>query len=399
MTPFSPEHLAQLRAETPGAAHRIHLNNAGAGLMPQQVIDAIQGHIHLESVAGGYEAAAEAAPRIEAFYSNVAKMTGAKAQNIAYAASATDAYNRALSSVVFERGDVILTTLVDYASNQIAFLQLQQRQGVEVIRAESLPEGGVDPDHMKELIQKHHPRMVAVTHVPNNSGLIQNVEAVGQLCRQNDILYLVDACQSAGQLPLDVEKIHCDFLSATFRKFLRGPRGAGFLFVSDRVLMSGMAPVFLDLFSAQWVEADEYEPMPDARRFELWEKPYALVLGASACAEYATNLGLENIAKRVGELAAYCRQQLATIAGVRVLDKGPQLCGIVTFHVKGGDGQALRAALHEKGINNSAAPRFAALIDFDQKGVTWALRLSPHYYNTHEEMDVAIGALREILSH
>lgn len=383
----------QYRLDTPGTAQFIHLNNAGAALMPQSVIKAMRHHLDLELLNGGYEAAAVERETIEAFYPTLARLLNTQARNIAFTASATDAYNRALSSIPFQVGDVILTTNNDYVSNQIAFLQLQDRFGIQLIRAEDLPEGGLDPASMEQLIKKHRPRLVAVTHIPTNSGLIQPVELIGTLCHEHDCLYLVDACQSAGQLPLDVQQIHCDFLTATFRKFLRGPRGAGFLFVSDRILDQPMAPLFLDLHSATWPEADRYELADSAKRFENWERSYALVRGATVAVEYALNIGLENIARQVQHNADYLRGKLSRYDQLIVLDQGEKLGGIVTVHLPGQKPGTVKAHLRAAGINTSTVFRGSALIDFDQKGVEWALRLSPHYYNTVEELDRAVAQL------
>lgn len=385
--------IQQFRLDTPGTAQSIHLNNAGAALMPKPVIEAMRHHLDLELLNGGYEAAAMERKSIEQFYPALARLLNADARNIAFTASATDAYNRALSSITFQRGDVILTTNNDYVSNQIAFLQLQDRFGVQLVRAKDLPEGGVDPASVEALIKKHRPRLVAVTHIPTNSGLIQPVEAIGTLCRQYDCLYLVDACQSAGQLALDTQQIQCDFLTATFRKFLRGPRGAGFLYVSDRVLDQAAAPLFLDLHSATWPEADQYELVASAKRFENWERSYALVQGATAAVNYALEVGLDNIARQVQNNAAYLRDRLSQSDQLRVLDRGEKLGGILTVHLPGKRPVWVKEKLRKAGINTSLVFRSSALIEFDLLGVEWALRLSPHYYNTVKEMDLAVEQL------
>jgi selenocysteine lyase/cysteine desulfurase len=399
MTDFSIEALQQWRADTPGAANRIHLNNAGAALMPRPVLDAMTEHLELEMSIGGYEAAAAMRRETEAFYESVAALIGAQPHQIAFTTSATDGYNKALSAIPFERGDVLLTTTDDYVSNQIAFLQLARRFGVRVIRAANRPEGGLDVKHLAKLLDQHRPRLVAVTHVPTNSGLVQPVAEIGALCRERRILYLVDACQSAGQLHLDVEALHCDFLSATFRKFLRGPRGAGFLYVSDRVLADGLEPLFLDLHSANWSAANDYEPRSDARRFELWERPHALVLGGRAAADYAVEVGARRIEARVRQLAAQLREALQHLDEVRVLDTGPDLCGIVTFHVPGRRPGRLKAALEQRRINTSLTTLESARLDFEAKGVDWALRASPHYYNSAEELNAFVEILQDLLAH
>ena len=220
---FDAKTIQSLRADTPGTKERIHFNNAGASLMPTPIIAAIKQHIDLETKIGGYEAAAQEAEAIQGFYNSTAKLLNTKARNIAYTSNATDSYSKALSSIPFEQGDIILTTRQDYASNQIAFLQLAKRFGVQIVRAGNADSGAVDLDSVASLIRKHQPKLVAITHIPTNSGLIQPVGAIGEMCRKEDILYLVDACQSAGQVVLDVEKIRCDFLSVTMRNFMRGP--------------------------------------------------------------------------------------------------------------------------------------------------------------------------------
>jgi len=406
---MTPAQIERLRSETPGIQHRIHFNNAGAALMPQPVIDAFQQHLQLEIEIGGYEAEAAAHAAIEGFYEVMAQFLNAQPRNIAYAYNATDAYNRALSCLHFEKGDVILTTKNDYVSNQIAFLELQKRFGVQLVRAEDMPEGGVDVDSMRDLIQKHCPKLVAVTHVPTNSGLVQPVAEIGKICKENNSWYLVDACQSAGQMPLNVQEIHCDFLSATFRKFLRGPRGAGFLYVSDKALDAGLEPLFVDLFSATWTAPDAYELRPDARRFEIWERPHALLLASKACVEYAMNVApivapisnrrfdISNIETRVKYLADLCREKLSAIPGIQNLDKGKERCGITTYAVKGWESSALKKKLQEYNINTSIAIRTGAQIDFAEKGVDWALRVSPHYYNTEAEIDILVEKLFSLM--
>ncbi len=393
--PFSPDELNRLRAKTPGCTERIHLNNAGAALMPAPVLRAMVEHLKLESRIGGYEAAEARAAAVEDSYAAVAELLGCSPRNVAMVENATAAYQQALSSIPFAPGDVILTSANDYVSNQIMFLSLARRFRVRIVRAPEAAEGGVEVAAVARLVQTETPRLVALTHVPTNSGLVQPVEAVGRVCREAGVLYLVDACQSAGQLPLDVNAIGCDFLSATSRKFLRGPRGAGFLFVSDRALGQGLEPLFPDLQGAKWLAADRYEAAPTAQRFENWEFAYALVLGADAAVRYALGIGIERIAERTTALAALLRELLAA-AGLRVLDRGARKCGIVTVAIPGREADRFHRGLEERGVNSSISRRQSAVIDFSEKGVEWALRLSPHYYNTEEEIRRAVTLVTEL---
>jgi len=390
--------IDELRADTPGLEHRVHLNSAGASLMPSPVIDAVRSHFDLEARIGGYEATDVAKHAIEKAYGHVAVLLGTTPDRIAMTEHATASFVAALSSIPFERGDIILTTRNDYVSNQIQYLSLADRMGVEVVRAPDAPEGGVDLQAMEELIHRRRPRLVAVTQIPTNSGLVQDVGAVGRMCRARDVLYLVDGCQSVGQMPLDVEAMGCDFFSATARKYLRGPRGAGFLYVSDRVLDRGLEPLFPDLRGADWIDTDLYQPAPSARRFETWEFAWGLVLGTGAAAEYANKLGLEAIRDRARALASELRAHLGELPGARVLDRGAELGATVTASFTGQDPANLLLQLRERGINVGAQTRLDALIDYEAKGVEAALRVSPHYFNDDSDLDTLMGALAEMIT-
>jgi len=387
-----------LRNDTPGCREKVHFNNAGASLMPKPVIQAIENHIRLEASEGGYEAADQKATEVNGFYESAARLLNGKASNIAFTSSATNSYARALSCIPFEKGDKVLIANEDYISNQLAFLSLQKRWGIHLLRATSLPDGGVDVDDMKRLMDKHLPRLVSLTHVPTNSGLVQPVERVGNLCRERGISYLVDACQSVGQFPVDVTKIQCDFLSATFRKFLRGPRGTGFLYVSDDILKKNWEPLFIDMRGADWTGDNEYKLRADARRFEEWELPYALVLGAKAALDYALSVGLADIQSKNKILCERFRQGVGTIPGLDLLDLGKQQSSIITVRIPRWQPKDLLEALRKQNINTSISYRNFALIDFEKKGVDWALRVSPHYFNTEGEIDLLLNSMRELVS-
>lgn len=365
-------------------------------MMPTPVLDAIRGHIDLEARIGGYEAEAEAQPAITKAYQSVGRLLNAPADRIAMTEHATASFVAALSAIRFATGDCLVTTTHDYVSNQIQYLSLSERLGIEVVRVPDAPEGGVDLAAMEETIHRRRPKLVAVTHIPTNSGLIQDVAAVGRICNARAIPYLVDGCQSVGQIPVDVREIGCDFLSATARKWLRGPRGAGFLYVSDRALDAGLEPLFPDMRSADWIAEDLYQPAPDARRFESWEFSWALVLGTGAAAEYAMSVGVDRASDRALALAAELRDRLAQMPKARVLDRGTALGAIVTASFDGHVPADLVRDLRERGINTSSQTRIDAVIDYDAKGVDGALRMSPHYYNDESDLSALIGALEEV---
>jgi selenocysteine lyase/cysteine desulfurase len=390
--------VATWRAETPGCEHRNHLNNAGAALMPQPVIDAITGHVRLEAEIGGYEAADARAAEIARGYEHLSQMVGARPDNIAVVANATAGFVQALSSFDFRPGDVLVTTRCDYTSNQIQYLALSKRLGVEIVHADDLPEGGVDPDSVRTIVRDRRPRLVAVSWIPTNSGLVQDVEAVGTVCEEAGVPYVVDACQAVGQIPIDVARLKCDYLSATARKFMRGPRGIGFMYAADRALGRGDYPLFIDMRGARWLTPGFYEVAPTARRYEDWEFPYALVLGQAAAAWYALDVGIASAQARAWTLAARLRDALGAIPGVRVMDRGTTRCAIVTMTAEGRQADPIVRALNERGINAAPSLREFGIYDFDAKGIETAVRLSPHYYNTEAEVDAAAHAVREIVA-
>ena len=391
-------HLARWRAETPEVARLTHLNNAGAALAPLPVRRAVAEYLDREAALGGYEAAESSLEQLRGAGETVGALIGARGRNIALTQNATTAFAQAMATFDFRPGDRIVTSRADYASNQIMYLALAQRLGVEVVRIPDGPQGGIDPDALEREAARRRPALVAVTWVPTNSGLVQPVEAVGAVCRRLEIPYLVDACQAVGQLVVDVDRVGCDYLAAAARKFLRGPRGIGFLYAADRVIEAGAYPITVDMHGATWSDPDRFTLTPDARRFESWEVSPALVAGLGAAAAYALDVGIPTAGARASALAAYARERLAEIDGVRVLDRGPALCAIATAEVAGRDADSLKLALRARGINTSAADREDAVIDMDEKGVRSALRLSPHYYNTPDEIDAAVAALAELVS-
>jgi selenocysteine lyase/cysteine desulfurase len=389
--------LRRWRRDTPGCEKRIHLNNAGAALMPRPVLEAMHRHLDLEEEIGGYEAEDEVAGRIEETYALLGRLIGAAPESVAMVENATVAVSQALSAFDLHPGDVLVTTRSDYTSSQLMYLSLARRLGIEVLRAADLPEGGVDPDSLRRLVAHPRCRLVCLTWVPTNSGLVQAAEEVGEICEAAGVPYLVDACQILGQLPIDVGRLRCDYLATTARKFLRGPRGIGFLYVSERALGRGDHPLFVDMRGAGLVDPERLVLASGARRFENWEYAYALVLGLAEAARYALEVGIEATGARAMVLAAELRERVGALPGVRIADHGARLCAIVTAEILGRDAKEIMGRLRRARINTSAALLGEGPRNAPEAGATPILRLSPHYYNTREEIGEAVAALAAVL--
>lgn len=365
-----------------------HLNNAGAALPPAVVTDTVVDHLRLEEAIGGYEAHAAAQDRIDAVYDSVARLLASRPDQVALVESATEAWSRAFQAVAFTRGfgsgDRLLVSSAEYASNVLPILQVAARQGATIEFIPDDADGCVDVSALARMLDESV-AVVAITHCPSQNGLVNDVEGIGAVLRGSDAWYLVDACQSAGQLPLDVSTMGADFVSATGRKFLRGPRGTGFLYASDRAV-SELEPFPLDLQSATW-QADGYTVQSGARRFEYWERAYAGLLGLGAAIDYALHLGIDAIADRIDDLATYTRQALDEVPGITVRDRGVLRSGIVTFTHDAIPAAELVSQIKAAGINVSLSTPDYARRDFDSHGIAGLVRVSPHAYNTIEEID------------
>ncbi|MEM7426058.1 MAG: aminotransferase class V-fold PLP-dependent enzyme [Pseudomonadota bacterium] len=387
--------VERLRAETRGVANCVHLNNAGAGLMPQPVIDAVCAHVRLEADIGGYEAAAREEARCADVYAQVAALIGAQPREIALLENATVAWQLAFYAQKLGPGDRILTARAEYAANYVAFLQQAERTGCVIEVIPDGPDGATDPVALQDMIDDRV-RLIAITHIPTNGGLVNPAAEIGAIANRRGIPYLLDACQTVGQMPVDVDELGCDFLSATGRKFLRGPRGTGFLYVREKWLDT-IEPPMIDHFGAEWTAADAYTLRADARRFETWENSYALRLGLGVAAEYASNIGLDAIQERAFGLASDLRAELSAIPGVEVKDIGSQRCAIVTFAADQADAATIKVAMSEAGVNVSTSSPASTRLDAEARGLPIVVRVSPHYYNTETEIERFLSKLKSVL--
>lgn len=386
--------LEAVRTATPGVDNVIHVNNAGAALPPSVVTDTVVDYLRREEAIGGYETADERHDQLEAVYDSLGALVGAPREHMAVIENATRAWDMAIYGYPFERGDRVVTCRAEYSSNVLAFLQLERRFGIEMVLIDDDEYGQIDLAHLDAELTRGA-AMVAMTHIPTSGGLINPAEEVGALCGEHGVFYVLDACQSAGQVPLDVGTIGCDVLSGTGRKYLRGPRGTGFLYVSERAL-DVLEPPFIDLHAADWTRVDDYEWRPDARRFENWETYYAGKAGLGAAVDYALGVGIETTAVRIADLAARLRNGLESLNRVAVHDKGARRGGIVTFTVDGVDATSVHAQLLARRINTSTSGPDRARLDLEPRGLPTVIRASTHYYNSEDEIDAVIAAVDEV---
>jgi cysteine desulfurase / selenocysteine lyase len=387
--------LDQLRNNTPGCKHVLHLNNAGASLVSQTTLQAQLDYLNEEALHGGYETAQKYYHEIESFYSEVAQLLNASIGEIAFTDSATTAWERAFFSINFQKGDEIISDSTAYASNYIAYLQAEKRFGTKTIVVPANVDGDINMDEFKNLIT-HKTKLISITHIPTSNGVVNPAEEIGSIASAQNIYYLLDACQSAGQYPLDVKKIKCDFLTATGRKYLRGPRGTGLLYANTKNI-NDFVPFNLDLHSAEWTSRSTFKSRNDARKFETWESNVAAKIGLTSAVSQLNALDINQVWNRIIELATYMRKQLTTIQKVKVLDTGKVKCGIVTLTAANITPEKLKEALQLININTSVAIKSGTLIDMENRHLDAVLRASVHYYNTKEEIDIFVNSLKQIV--
>ena len=386
--------IERVRAETPGLQHGAHLLACGSALMPQCVIDAVVDHTLLEAQIGGYEAEARQAHLLDGVYDDVAAHIGAQRREIALLENATVAWCHAFYALPLERGARILTCEAEYAANYVAFLQRAKQQDLRIEVVPSDNAGALDLAALEAMIDSDV-GLIAMTWIPTNGGLVNPAAQVGRIAKHHNVPYLLDACQAAGHVPIDVGELGCDFLSATGRKYLRGPRGTGFLYVAAKWL-EHLEPAMIDHFGAPWIARDRYELRDDARRFETWENAYALRAGLGAALRYADSIGIDAIHERVCNLATLCRERLSLDHRVQVRDLGTDRCGIVSFSLEGAEPSHIVTHLSGAGFSIGTSDPESTRLDSERRELPTLLRIAPHYYNTEDEIERCVEQLRRL---
>ena len=387
--------IDQVRRDTPGITHSTHLLACGSALMPQTVVDAVVAHTQLEAQIGGYEAEARQFEQLSSVYDKVASHIGASAQEIALLENATVAWCHAFYALPLKPGARILTCEAEYAANYVAFLQRAKRDNLTIDVIPSDERGALDLNALAGKMDDDV-GLIAITWVPTNGGLVNPAAEVGKIAQAHGVPYLLDACQAAGQLPINVSELGCDFLSATGRKYLRGPRGTGFLYVKEKWLDS-LEPAMIDHFGAPWVARDCYTLREDARRFETWENAYSLRAGLGAAMAYLDQIGIENVHARIDMLAGKARELLSDLPSVQVQDLGDNPCGIVSFSVQGGSPQTVVGQMAAAGFAIGASDPSSTRLDSERRNLPTLLRIAPHYYNTEAEIEAAVTHLAGLL--
>ncbi len=383
--------LSELRADTPGCEGQVFLDSAGSSLPPRTVVDTAIAHLRREAEIGGYRAANERLDDLHAVKTAIGALINADADAIALSDSASRAWSDFFYSVPLGPGDRILISGTDYGSNAIAALQRARRSGATVEAIPGDGSGQLDLDALASMLDERV-KLVSLVHVPTNGGLVNPVADATRIAHRAGALVLLDACQSTGQLPLDVAELEVDALSATGRKWLRGPRGTGFLYVRPE-LAATMEPGRLDLHSAEWTAPHDYRLADGAKRFEFWECDVAARLALGAAVRYLLDLGPTQVYQAIAERAEYLRKALAEIGGVTVHDRGTQHAGIVSFTVAGYEPADVRDRLAAESVTVTVSQRGSTLLDMTARDLRAVVRAAPHCFVSFDDLDRFVAAV------
>lgn len=388
--------IDSIRKDTDGCQTGLYFNSAQASLMPKPVVEAMQAHLALEVKYGGVIALQHNASRVQSVQASVAKFLNASTDEIALFDSATRAWDMAFYSHDFQPGDKVITSFAEYSSNYLAMLHLAKKKGIVIELIENDDSGQLSLQDL-EVKLDDRVKLIALTHVPTSSGLVNPAAEVGKLAKAYQIPYLLDACQSAGQMPLDVEELQCDMLSAAGRKFLRGPRGTGFLYVRQSYL-AALEPHYLESTGVVWEEVNQYRLLDTAKRFDKYEHNAMARVGLGAAVDYALEIGLDQIWSRIQYLADLLRTELSEIDGIQVLDPGQQRCGIVTFRIFDRISNDVQEELASENIYVSSNSRPHARLDLEDRNLTDYVRASVHYFNTESEVERFVDRMKRMVS-
>ncbi|HVX48550.1 MAG TPA: aminotransferase class V-fold PLP-dependent enzyme [Chitinophagaceae bacterium] len=390
------DEIQQLRDATKGCATLVHFNNAGASLPPDVVVDTAIEYLREEALNGGYETEDKYRDKLANVYTSIARLINASAGEVAVTENASAGWWTAFNGLSYAPGDEIITCEMEYVTNVLGFLQAKKLAGVKVTVIPNDVQGNFCIEQLEDAITPKT-KLIAATYIGSTAGNVMPAAAIGEIARRHNILYLLDACQAIGHLPVDVQHIKCDMLAVTGRKYLRAPRGTGFLYVR-KALQDTLNVSSMDGFSAPHVNSTGFCFRNDARRFELYEKNRALVLGLGCAVDYAITVGIERAWQRIQYLAALLRSRLQQLKGVVVHDRGGVLCGIVTFSVQGVNPLLVQSKLAAHRINVSVGKAHSTLYYMEKQGLENNVRASLHYYNTEDEIQLFCEVLTKITS-
>lgn len=392
---LTPAALDALRAAPPGTRTTVHFNHAGASLPSTATLEAIQAHLRREAEQGPMEAGVAARAQTDQARQLAARLLNAQPDEIALTGGNSPGWGAAFAALgPWRAGDRILVGRHEWGGNLAAMRLATQHTGATIETIPSDDSGCVDPAALQAMLDERV-RLVALTWLPANGGLINPAAAIGRVTRAAGVPYFIDAAQAVGQLPVDVAEVGCDVLSGAGRKALRGPRGTGLLYVR-RDFLPRLAPAFVDTYSAPLGADGQPQLRGDAARFESAEASLALRAGLANALREALDIGLDAIRARIDTVAQALRAGLTAIDGIEVLDQGRERSGLVSFNLAGLEAGAVQRVLAAQGITIGSNGVPYTPLDMQARGLAQIARASVSYLTRDDEIERLLDALRTL---
>lgn len=377
----------------------MYFNNAGAGLMSKGTYETLTNHMEIEMNVGAYKAAAIKSDAVNNFYLLAAKLLNAGSKDeIAFIDSASRGWNLIIYGLDIKESDVIVTLSSEYGTNLLTIYDIAKRThcGIKVIQCDN--EGNFSLDDVDQALQSGG-TILAVSHVAAQGSIVNPVVELGILAQKYDAIYIVDGCQAVGQIKVDVQQINCCAYVTAGRKWLRGPRGTGILYVRRN------APIRtpqIDLASADLVFDElgtvvDVKVRDDAKQFELWEKSTSSLLGlANAIQEYM-DYGIDTAEQEICAKANYIRSFVVSNQHLALVGSENSSTGVVGFYIKDPKQEKKVKELIEKEnfiisyVCDWDCPTF-----FPQNGVQYIFRISPHYYTSNDDIQAICNLIQRL---
>jgi selenocysteine lyase/cysteine desulfurase len=383
------------QARTPGSSSRHHLNAAGAALQTTDTVEAVVRHLRLEEAVGGYEAATRKAESAAAVYDTAAIIVGAQPEEIALFDSATTAMRQVIETLRLRRGRRIVASRSTYVSQALHLMTIAREQQLELVIVPNDESGTIDLTELDAALDGTTESVVFAAHLSTSCGAVEPVVEIGRIAAAHGALFVLDATQSVGQIPVDVREVGCDVLVTTGRKFLRAPRGTAFAYVSES-LSARLVPNAPDVRGSSWTSEQDWSVVPSARMLETWEHSIAGRLGLAAALEQAVVRGIPETHSYVSQLAETARERLGSIRGVRLADPPGSRSGIVTFQIEGTIEQVACEEMRKSGVYAIAVPAGHAQWDLGARGITSVIRASVHVYNDLADIDALTDEVEKL---
>ncbi len=339
--------------------------------------------------------AIEANAQVKKAIESVARLIKVQPEEVsAYPKNTTEAIAMVIQGLPFEEGDEIIGTNIDHLASYLPILRLMRQRGIVFKLIKADPHGWVDVEEYKKLITRKT-KLIILCHASNIYGTILDAAAVCGLARQNGVLTMVDAAQTAGRMPIDAGEIGCDFLNFCGRKHLCGPQGTAALY-ARRELIETLDPVVIGAGAAKLVSDFEYQLYPGMKRYEAGILNTSGVIGLGVAIDYWQEIGMETVRRHCADMQEYLFQSLEELGCIVYGPKQREIqAGVISFRIKGLDPDFL---VKELDNNHKIIVRSSSLGSavFKELGVEKVNRLAPHYYTTKDDADQLIRAIKRI---